>query len=198
MHAEAERMSESRREIVLVRHGATEWSKAGRHTGRSDIPLLDEGRAQARALARTLVRWSFAQVLTSPLVRARETAALAGFPGAEVEPDLREWDYGVWDGRTSAEIRTRIPGWTVWSGEIPEGETPDDVGARADRVIARIGAAEGDVAVFAHAHVLRVLAARWIGQDPRGGRGLVLDTATLSILGWERDARVVRRWNVAP
>jgi len=191
-------MSEPRREIVLVRHGATEWSKAGRHTGRSDIPLLDEGRAQAQALARILVHWSFAQVLTSPLVRARETAALAGFPDAEVDPDLREWDYGVWDGRTSAEIRARIPGWTVWSGAIPEGETPDDVGARADRVIARVTAAGGDVAVFAHAHVLRVLAARWIGEDPRGGRWLILDTATLSILGWEREARVVRCWNVAP
>jgi probable phosphoglycerate mutase len=182
--------------IVLVRHGATEWSQAGRHTGRTDIPLTDEGRRQARAVGQALARYLFARVFTSPLVRAAETCALAGYAAPEILPELQEWDYGDLEGVTTEEIRTAQPGWTVWSGAVPGGETPDQVGARADAVIARALAVDGDVALFAHAHLLRVVAARWLGLDPRAGRFFALDTATRSVLGWEREQRVVRAWNV--
>jgi probable phosphoglycerate mutase len=182
--------------IVLVRHGATEWSQAGRHTGRTDIPLTDEGRRQARAVGQALARYLFARVFTSPLVRAAETCALAGYAAPEILPELQEWDYGDLEGVTTEEIRTAQPGWTVWSGAVPGGETPDQVGARADAVIARALAVDGDVALFAHAHLLRVVAARWLGLDPRAGRFFALDTATRSVLGWEREQRVVWAWNV--
>jgi len=184
-------------ELWLIRHGETAWSQSGRHTGRTDVPLTPRGERQAERLGRRMARKAFALVLTSPLVRARETCRLAGhLAEARVDEDLVEWDYGVFEGRTSAEIRREKPGWSVWTGEMPGGETSRDVGARADRVIARALAAGGDVALFAHGHVLRVLAARWLGLPPTGGRYLALDTASLSTLGHEQEQRVVRSWNV--
>jgi probable phosphoglycerate mutase len=179
-----------------VRHGATEWSLAGRHTGRTDVPLLDEGRRQAEVLGRMLAGHVFALVLTSPLARARETCEIAGFgPVAQVDDDLREWDYGAYEGRTTAEIRAERPGWSLWDGGTPGGESAADVGRRADRVVATARNAGGDVLAFAHAHVLRVVGARWLGQPPEDGRLFVLDPATVSVLGWEREAAVVTRWN---
>src|SRR5262245_15489239 len=189
-------LASGRPDIVLVRHGATEWSAAGRHTGRTDVPLTDAGREQARALGRVLAGRKFAQVFTSPLRRAAETCTLAGFASPEVLDDMQEWDYGEFEGITTAAIRATHPGWTVWSGPVPGGETADDVGARADRVIARVQTAGGDAALFAHAHFLRVLAARWLDLDPRTGRYFVLDTATVSVLGFEREQRAIRAWNV--
>ena len=182
-------------EVVLVRHGETAWSASGRHTGRTDVPLTGTGRAQAEALGRLLGAWTFARVLTSPLSRAADTCRLAGLPGAEVDDDLAEWDYGEHEGRTTAELRGEQPGWTVWIGALPGGETLDDVGRRADRVLARCRAVDGDVALFGHGHMLRVLAARWIGLPPAAGRLLALSTAALSVLGWEREQPVVSRWN---
>jgi probable phosphoglycerate mutase len=183
-------------QLWLIRHGETAWSRAGRHTGRTDVPLTPRGELQARLLARRIAARPFALVLTSPLSRARETCRLAGhLDGAAVDPDLQEWDYGRMEGRTTAEIQRELPGWSVWTGPVPGGETPDEVGARADRVIARAAAAEGDVALFAHAHVLRVLAARWIGLPATGGRHLALDTASLSVLGHEHGRPVLRSWN---
>lgn len=184
-------------EVTLVRHGATEWSVSGRHTGRTDLPLLDEGRAQAREAGDRLAGRSFALVLVSPLERARETCALAGFgDGATLDADLLEWDYGAYEGLTTPEIREAEPDWTVWDGAIPGGETIEDVATRADRVVARCRAAAGDVALFAHGHVLRILAARWCGLDPRAGRHLPLDTAAVCTLGWERDTPGLRAWNL--
>jgi probable phosphoglycerate mutase len=183
-------------EVVLVRHGATEWSTAGRHTGRTDVPLTDAGREQARTLGRVLADRTFVRVFTSPLRRAAETCTLAGFASPEVLDDLQEWDYGEFEGITTAAIRDTHPGWTVWSGPVPGGETAEQIGARADRAIERLQAVGGDVAVFAHAHLLRVLAARWLGLDPRAGRYFVLDTATVSVLGMEREQRAIRAWNV--
>jgi probable phosphoglycerate mutase len=183
-------------EIVLARHGATEWSRAGKHTGRTDIPLTDVGREQARRLGRALAGRRFVAVWTSPLVRAAETSALAGFPSATVDADLQEWNYGQLDGLTTAEIRTTRPGWTIWSGEVPGGETADQVAARADRVIGRVVAAHGETLLFAHGHFLRVFCARWLGLGPESGRLFTLDTATISTLGFEREQRVVRNWNV--
>ncbi len=183
-------------QLWLIRHGETAWSRDGRHTGRTDVPLTARGELQARLLARRLAAHPFALVLTSPLSRARETCRLAGrLEGAVVDPDLQEWDYGQLEGRTTAEIQRELPGWSVWTGPIPGGETPDEVGARADRVIARASAVEGDFALFAHAHVLRVLAARWVGLPATGGRHLALDTASLSVLGHEHGRPVVRSWN---
>lgn len=186
-----------RTEVVLVRHGATEWSVSGRHTGRTDLPLLDEGRVQADAAGARLEGRAFALVLVSPLERARETCERAGYgAAAEIDPDLLEWDYGTYEGLTTPEIREQVPGWTVWDGAIPGGETIDDVAARTDRVIARCRATDGDVALFAHGHVLRILAARWCGLDPRAGRHLPLDTAAVCTLGWERDTPGLRAWNL--
>jgi broad specificity phosphatase PhoE len=182
----------------LVRHGATEWSETGQHTGRTDIPLTDDGREQAKRLGARLAREQFALVLVSPLVRARETARLAGFgDGAEVDADLAEWDYGDYDGRTAAEIRQERPGWTPWLGGFPGGETLDGVAARADRVVARVRAADGDVALFAHGHILRVIAARWLEQPPLEASRYYLATASLSVLAWERGTPVIERWNEA-
>lgn len=183
--------------LVLVRHGATEWSLNGRHTGRTDLPLTDAGRAEAVALQERLTGWKFALALVSPLQRARETARLAGFGDrAVVEDDLREWDYGDYEGITTAQIRESRPGWTVWNGDCPNGETADAVGVRADRVIARAAAAGGDVVLFSHGHFLRVLTARWLELDAVQGSRFIVRTATLSVLGYERETRVIDRWNV--
>ena len=183
--------------LWLVRHGQTEWSASGRHTGRTDLPLDDDGRAQARELGTALAGLSVALVLTSPLARARETCALAGFGDrAVVDDDLQEWDYGDYDGLTTEEIRAARPGWTLWRDGCPAGETAAQVAARADRVICRAQNVDGDTIVFAHGHLLRVLAARWIGLGPEAGALLALATATVSLLGWEREQAVVRRWNV--
>ncbi len=181
---------------MLVRHGATAWSEEGRHTGRTDIPLLERGRQQAEALGGLLAGHEFALVLTSPLERARETCALAGFSAAaRMCDDLLEWDYGDYEGLTTDEIRTDSPRWSLWDDGAPGGEQPEDVGRRADRVVSRARAEWGDVLAFAHGHLLRVVAARWLGLAPRDGRLLRLDPATVSILGWERDTAVVYRWN---
>jgi len=185
--------------LWLVRHGQTEWSASGRHTGRTDLPLDDTGRDQARALSSALSGLSVAQVLTSPLVRARETCVLAGFGDrARVDDDLQEWDYGDYDGLTTDEIRATRPGWSLWRDGCPGGESATDVGARADRVVARVRATDGDTLAFAHGHLLRVLAARWLGLGPEAGALLALTTATVSLLGWEREQAVVRRWNLEP
>jgi broad specificity phosphatase PhoE len=183
--------------VFLVRHGETEWSRSGQHTGRTDIPLTENGRAQAQALGRFLQGREF-QTWTSPLLRARETCRLAGFEPERIDEDLLEWDYGQYEGRTTAEIQGEIPGWLVWDAPIVGGESVQQVGARVDRVIERVLEARGDVALFAHGHVLRIMAARWIGLPPEGGRLLALDTATISVLGYERQTRVVRQWNVQP
>jgi broad specificity phosphatase PhoE len=183
--------------IVLLRHGATEWSIEGQHTGRTDIPLLDLGRLQAAAAGELLRGLYFAQVLTSPLQRAHETCRLAGFDG-EVEPDLLEWDYGAYEGRTTTEIRVERPAWSLWNDGVPDGETAADVGRRVDRVIERARQFEGDTLCVAHGHVLRVLTARWLGLPPVGGRLFALGTATVSILGWERETPVVTLWNQSP
>ena len=182
-------------EVWLVRHGATEWSVSGRHTSTTDLPLLPEGEESARELRTRLDPAAYSLVLTSPRKRARETAELAGFADAEVDDDLAEWAYGDYEGITSAEIRERDPEWTIWDGETPGGETGAQVAARVDRVIARAAAVEGRMLVFAHGHVLRVLAARWLGQSAAGGRHYRLDTATVSVLGHEREASVLLRWN---
>jgi probable phosphoglycerate mutase len=183
-------------EVMLVRHGETEWSRAGKHTGRTDVPLTDRGREQALAVGEALRGREFALVLTSPLQRAADTCRLAGFGDqAQERDDLVEWDYGAYEGRTTEEIRTERPGWLVWDDELPGGETLAQVGVRADRVIAEARAAEGDVLLFAHGHVLRILAARWLGLEPRAGRLFALDPATLSTLGYEHETAVLRVWN---
>jgi broad specificity phosphatase PhoE len=182
--------------LWLVRHGETEWSRTGRHTGRTDVPLTDLGRRQARALGGHLAGRAFARVLTSPLERARETCRLAGYgPVAEVADDLREWDYGAYEGRTTPEVRAEVPGWSIWTTEVPGGESVARVGERARRVIDRAAAAGGDVALFAHGHILRILAACWLGLPPEGGRLLALGTASVSVLGYERETRVIQVWN---
>lgn len=187
------------RQVYLVRHGETEWARAGRHTGRTDIPLTDPGRAQAAAIGRRLAGRAFALVLTSPLSRAAETAAIAGFPDAARDPDLQEWDYGALEGRTSADIRDEMDGWSIWTGPWPDGESIEDVGARADRVLARCldPAVEGDALLFAHGHLLRVLAARWLRQPPTSGSMFALGTATLGVLGWDKGTPVIEHWNEA-
>lgn len=185
--------------LYLVRHGETEWARLGRHTGRTDVPLTETGRSQARAIAERLRGVRFRRVLSSPLSRALETARLAGYGDvAEIEPDLAEWDYGAYEGRTTSEIRRSVPGWTIWRAGPRGGETAADVTARIDRVLAGLEGADGDVALFAHGHVLRVLTARWLGLPASEGRLFALGTATVSVLGWEREARVVERWNGAP
>lgn len=182
-------------EIVLVRHGETEWSRDGRHTGRTDVPLTDAGREQARALPAALEGWSFDRVLTSPLARAAETARLAGYGEAEPRDELREWDYGDYEGRRTADIREERPGWTLWLDGVPGGETAAEVAARVDRLLDQLRRVDGRVMVFAHGHLLRVLAVRWIGLGPEAGRLLALDTATVGVLGHERETPVIRVWN---
>lgn len=183
--------------VVLVRHGETEWSRDGRHTGRTDLPLTEEGRRHAEALAAPLRAWQFALVLTSPLRRAVETCRLAGYGGqAQLRPELMEWDYGRYEGLTSRQIAQQSPGWSLWRDGGPDGETPADVGRRVDRVIAEVRRAAGDVLIFAHGHVLRVLAARWLNEPPAGGRHYALQTAALSVLGYEHENPVIIRWNL--
>ena len=186
-------------ELWLLRHGATEWSRSGRHTGNTDIPLLAEGEEQARRLAPALAGRPFVAVLTSPLQRARRTCDLAGL-GAQASPcaELREWVYGTYEGLTTAEIRQTVPNWTVWSHGCPQGDTAETVQARCDAVIGQALAAAGDqgaVALFAHGHILRALAATWLGLGASGGRLLALGTATISVLGHERQTRVIQHWN---
>lgn len=182
--------------VWVVRHGETEWSASGRHTSTTDIPLTAEGERQARAVAPLLDGVPFTHVFTSPMSRARHTCELAGLGDvAQVDPDLAEWNYGGYEGITTPTIRETVPGWTIWSGPWPGGETPEQVGARADRVIARALEGDGPIAVFAHGHFLRVLAARWCGLDPTEGRRFLLDPATVGILGWEHGMAAVARWN---
>jgi probable phosphoglycerate mutase len=182
---------------VLARHGETAWSKAGRHTGTTDVPLTDAGREQARRLRPLLAGRPFSRVLSSPLSRALDTARLAGFGDrVEVDDDLREWNYGVYEGRTRLDIARDDPGWTVWSRPMIGGESLADLGARADRVIAELLPTGGDVLLFSHGHFLRVLAARWIESEPVTASRLELWTATISELGWEHERRVIELWNV--
>jgi probable phosphoglycerate mutase len=182
--------------LILVRHGETEWSATGKHTGVTDVPLTDAGRRDAERLGARLAGRSFALVLTSPRERARETCRLAGLGDvAQIEPDLVEFDYGEYEGRTTPEIRVDVPGWSVWRDGSPGGETAAQVGTRADRVIARALAAGGDVALFAHGHLLRVLGARWIGLPATAGGNLGLHTGAVCELGFERERRAVWRWN---
>jgi probable phosphoglycerate mutase len=182
-------------EVWLVRHGETEWSRHHRHTSRTDLPLTIEGQAAARRLRAALDTQRFDRVLTSPLQRARTTAELAGFDGAEVDERLVEWDYGDYEGRTTEEIRRDVPGWTVWTHESPGGERANDVARRLDGVVDRIRGEGGRWLLFAHGHVLRALAARWIDEPVAAGRSLLLQTATVSVLGYERDVSVIARWN---
>ncbi len=185
--------------VVLVRHGETEWSRDGRHTGKTDIPLTGDGRRQAIALSSQLRPWQFALVLTSPLQRARDTCMLAGYgEQAQVRTQLQEWDYGRYEGLTSEQIAATNPDWSLWRDGGPGGETAADVGGRVDRIIADVRRVEGDVLIFAHGHVLRVLASRWLGEPPEGGRHYWLQTAALSVLGQEHRDHVIRRWNQPP
>ena len=183
--------------VVLIRHGETDWSAHLRHTGRTDVPLTDEGRREAERLGRALRGWRFALVLTSPLKRAAETCWITGF-GERAEPrdELMEWDYGEYEGRTTLDIRREVPDWTIWRCGAPGGETPAEVGARADRVLEEIRAVDGEVLVFSHGHFLRVLTSRWLGLEPSEGRLFALDPATLSMLGYEREQPVIRIWNL--
>lgn len=190
--------------ILLLRHGATEWSRTLRHTGRTDIPLDAAGETAAAALAPVLATERFALVLCSPLVRATRTAELAGLTPFEVDPDLLEWDYGAYEGRTTAQVRAERPGWDLWVDGVPPGATPGEspaaVGERADRALGRIRAslADGDVAVVAHGHLLRVLTARWLALPASDGRLFALDAAGRSWLGYEHGREVIRRWNESP
>ncbi len=189
-------VAEPRPEVVLARHGETEWTLSGQHTSRTDIPLTEAGRRQAQAIAARLTGRSSAVVLTSPLRRAAETCRLAGLGEvAELCDDAVEWDYGTYEGRTTPEIRRSQPGWTLWTDGTPGGETAAQVGARADRVLARLLAADDDALLFSHGHFLRVLAARWLGLSPQDGRLFALAPASVSVLGWERERRVLARWN---
>jgi len=190
-------MDERRHNIWIVRHGETDWSRRGLHTGRTNVPLTVAGEREAIALRRRFGGRRFALVLLSPLSRARETCRLVGYGDvAQAENDLLEWDYGVYEGRTTAEIQREAPGWTIWDGETPGGETAVEVGYRADRVIRRATMAGGDVALFAHGHLLRVLATRWLGLGPTEGRLFALGTSSIGVLGYERDVRVIRAWNL--
>jgi broad specificity phosphatase PhoE len=182
--------------VFPIRHGETAWSLSGQHTGTTDIPLTDNGRRLAERMRPVLAREAFALVLVSPLQRARETCALAGLgQSAVVEPNLVEWNYGEYEGLTPRQIDAMAPGWLIFRDGCPGGETPEQVGARVDRVIDRARAVEGDVALFAHGHVLRVLAARWLGLPPRGGQHFLLNTGTLSVLGYYHDIPAVKIWN---
>jgi broad specificity phosphatase PhoE len=182
-------------ELWIVRHGETEWSRDGRHTSTTDIGLTPEGEEVARSLEARLADADIDLALTSPRARARRTAELAGFPDPQVDDDLVEWDYGDYEGLTTPEIRETVPGWTVWSQPCPGGETAEEVGRRLDRVVDRVQEHGGRVLVFSHGHASRVLAARWLGLPPTDGRHFVLGTATLSVLGWERESPAVLRWN---
>ncbi|ATB28384.1 histidine phosphatase family protein [Melittangium boletus] len=184
--------------LVLVRHGETAWSRSGQHTGRTDIPLLEDGRRMGTRLRAPLSQWTFSAVWTSPLSRASDTCALAGFGDvSEPRADLMEWDYGAYEGKTKEEIRALRPGWKIWTDGVPGGESAQDVGARADRVITEARAVDGHVLVFAHSHLLRVLGARWLGLAATEGRFFVLGTAAISVLSLDPDTQqpVIQRWN---
>ena len=183
--------------LWIVRHGETTWARLGRHTSRTDVPLTSRGREDARRIGALLAERDFTLVLSSPKRRALETAKLAGFASrVELSEDLLEWDYGADEGLTTPQIRADRPGWTIWRDGPRDGETARHVAARVDRVIARVRAAPGDALVFAHGHVLRALTARWLQLPVRDGRLFELDTATVSVLGWEREQPVIERWNV--
>ena len=195
MHDSA-RMARTGPAVLLVRHSETEWSRSGQHTSRTDLPLLDEGRPMAAALGRRLAGRAFELVLSSPLKRAWETAELTGLGDvAEATDDLLELGYGEYEGRTTADIRTERPGWDIWKDGSPGGESLADAAERVDRVIARAASADGDVALFAHGHILRILGARWLGLPPLAGGSLALSTASLCDLGFERERRVLWGWN---
>lgn len=188
----------SAKRVVVVRHGETEWSATGRHTSRTDLALTDEGRQRAAGLGRAL-GGPFALVLCSPLLRARETCEIAGFGDqAELDDDLREWDYGEYEGLTTPEIREKAPRWSLWRDGCPGGEYPANVAQRADRVLARLAAADGEALAFAHGHILRVLAARWISLEAAGGAWFALAAGAVSVLGYERETRVIQQWNLTP
>lgn len=182
-------------ELWVVRHGETEWSRDGRHTSHTEVDLTPEGEEVARALVDRLSGVGFDLVLTSPRLRTRRTAELAGFAGAHVEDDLAEWDYGDYEGNTTAEIREHVPGWTVWTHPCPGGETAERVSQRLDRVVAKVRAKGGRVLAFSHGHASRGLAARWLDQPVEEGRLFLLGTGTISVLGYERESPVVARWN---
>jgi broad specificity phosphatase PhoE len=187
----------ARPELWICRHGETEWSRSGRHTSRTDVPLAPVGEERAKVMGARLADVDFDLVLTSPKRRARDTAALAGYADAEVSDDVVEWDYGDYEGLTTPAIRESVPGWTIWTHPAPGGETAAQVGARADRVVERVRTAAASRAlVFSHGHFLRVLGARWIGLPPSSGALFTLDTGTLSVLGWERETPAFVRWNV--
>jgi probable phosphoglycerate mutase len=191
-------MNEPLPSIYLARHGETAWTVSGQHTGRTDLPLTPRGEDNARRLSERLKGMTFSRVFTSPLQRARKTCELAGYGSvAEIDPDLVEWNYGNYEGKRTAEVRQERPDWQLFRDGCPGGESVADVGARADRVLARLRSLQGDLLLFSSAHFLRVLAARWLGLDPSGGRYFVLSTATLSILGYEHSKAdpVIRLWN---
>ncbi len=183
-------------ELWLIRHGETAWSIAGKHTGTTDVPLTEHGSDVAASLGPRLARVEFARVLVSPLLRARQTCELAGFAGrGQIEPDLHEWRYGTYEGLTTAQIREERPGWTVWKDGPLGGESHEEVGRRADRVVASVRGGTGRVAAFCHGHISRVIGARWIGYPVSEGSRLRLDTAAICVLGWERETAVIKLWN---
>ncbi len=189
-------MPDDKQKVYVIRHGETEWSVSGQHTGMTDIPLTDNGRKSVKLLQPILAKQSFALVLTSPLQRAKETCQLSGLgEQAETSPDLVEWNYGEYEGMTSSQIHENDPGWTVFVNGSPGGENPEEVGLRADRIIARVRAVKGDVALFAHGHILRVLGARWLDLPAMAGRHFLLDTSTLNILGYYRGTPAIQTWN---
>ncbi len=182
-------------DVWLIRHGATEWSESGRHTSITDLPLLPQGEVAARAIPARIGGQSFVRVLTSPLQRARRTAELAGFPEAAIDERLVEWAYGDYEGLTSTQIRQADPGWNLWTHPVPNGETATEIASRLDRVIVDLRRLDGPALIFAHGHILRALAARWLGLDVAHGRYLVLGTATVSVLGWDKSRPAIERWN---
>jgi len=189
-------MSEPKQEIWLMRHGETEWSASGAHTSRTDLPLLPSGIKQAEELKIKLHGRKFALVLVSPMQRARETCRLAGYADhAEIIEDLLEWDYGLYEGRSTAQIRQDRPNWSLWRDGVLQGESVDHVGMRVKRIINRCAQVDGDVALFAHGHVLRILTAVWLDLPPADGKLFALNTATISVLGYEHEYKVIRRWN---
>ena len=189
-------MANEEQNVSLLRHGETEWSRSGKHTSVTDVPLTENGRVAARRLRSLLAAQKFARVLTSPLQRARETCELAGLGAqASIDPDLMEWNYGEYEGLTTKQIRLTRPGWSLFRDGCPGGESPDQVAARADRVIDKIRGTDGDVVLFAHGHILRVLAARWIDLPASRGEHFLLDTATLSVLGYYREQPAIKIWN---
>jgi broad specificity phosphatase PhoE len=183
-------------QLWLMRHGETEWSLSGAHTSRTDIPLTARGKERAEKIRDYLAHRKFSLVLTSPLARARETCRIAGYGDvAQVDDNLREWDYGIYEGRTTAEIRKEQPDWSIWDAPPPEGEPVEHVAARTQLIIDRASKAGGEVALFAHAHVLRILTATWLGLAPRAGSLFALGTGSVSTLGYERETRVISTWN---